>query len=104
MSKIKMTRKEIYQRYGKENVIMIPSWFCNIPAVFEPDGYWCGELGWYCDIYIGRQYVYTYGYQPFGVNSGIGDERSMINTMRDDNVKFASEKRYEKYRKHTETY
>lgn len=81
--KAQMKRKDIYNRYGKGNVIIIQS--ADIANAFIPDGYFAGVYGWNCDIYLGRNFAYTYGYRPFGVHSEM-DLQSLYNTMVDDGV------------------
>ena len=77
------TRTEVYRRYGKGNVIIIPSNL--ILTAFERAGFWTGTYGWDCDIYYGRQYAYTFGYRPFGTKWE-GDMQSLFNTMLEDGV------------------
>lgn len=64
--KQEITRKELYQNWGKEQVIIVPACVCDISRFFKPSFYWAGVFGWNCDIYVGRDHAYTYGDRPCG--------------------------------------
>lgn len=66
--KTKVTRSDIYNMYGKSNVIIIPFHLTEVVKDFVASSYWSGIYGWNCDIYIGRDHAYTYGYRPFGIS------------------------------------
>ena len=63
--KKKTTRKATMKKFDK----IISVGYCNLQNLLylkDPESYWCGELGWYCDIYNVNGVAITTGYQPFG--------------------------------------
>lgn len=66
------TRKEIKSRFntiihtGAANLQ-------NLLAHKNPDYYWSGEYGWYCDIYIINGIAICTGYQSFGNHNAISE-------------------------------
>jgi hypothetical protein len=59
------TRKEIKSRFNT----IIKTGASNLQHLLtfkDPDYYWSGESGWYCDIYVINGIAICTGYQSFG--------------------------------------
>lgn len=62
MNKIRITKKELLRTH--KIVISLGNFDFKTPI--QPDFYWAGIYGWYCDIYNFGTLAITYGYNPIG--------------------------------------
>lgn len=62
MSKRRITKKELIRTH--KTVISLGNFDFKTPD--QPDFYWAGIYGWYCDIYSYGTLAITYGYNPIG--------------------------------------